>query len=137
MKKSLISTIQRDFKAQKKKEKHYLISALVAFIGTIFPWFAGGMGYFSVSVSGWNSWGYLSVISSLAILAIYLLPFFKIKLPEIFKDKNQEQKILSITLIAGPIMWLINSHFKFSYLGFGFYITTITAGYILYLVYKK
>lgn len=137
MTKSAQDIIKDDFKAKKTKDKHYLISALVALIGTFMPWFSGSMGYFSVSVSGWNSWGYLAVIASISILALYILPFFKVKLPTIFKDKIQEQKILSGALIASPIIWIFQIDFKLSLLGIGFYVTTIAAGYMLFLVHKK
>lgn len=130
--------IKEDFKSKKKAEKHYLIGALVALIGTILPWFSmGEKSFISVSVNGWNSWGYLSVVASAAILALYILPFFKIQIPKIFKNKAQEQKVLSGVMLAGPVMWLIETNFKLSYLGLGFYVTAFASGYVFYLIYKK
>lgn len=138
MQKTPLDTIQTDFQKKTTKEKNYLIATLAALIGTILPWFAmSAKGYFSVSVSGWNSWGYLSVIGSIAILALYIVPFLGIKIPEIFKNKAQEEKVLSGILVAGPILWLIETSFSFSSLGIGFYVTAIASGYLLYLVYKK
>ncbi len=129
--------IKNKFAKTPKRQKQILLGALAVFISTFLPWSSVSMGMLGgFSYSGWHSFGMLSVLASVGLILIWLLPILKIdfKLP----IKNLElQKYLVIAMFAGPLLWLFQSGFHFKYLGIGFWIALIASGITVASFFKK
>lgn len=136
-----MTDLKNIFQKESKQKKIILLSSAIAFVGTFFPWTSVplksiyvSMG--SISANGWHGAGYLCVLASLAIIALWALPRtgIKIKLPA---SEQSIEKILILAMLAGPVVWIINMDFNFEYLGYGIYISLIAAAFATYTVFKK
>jgi hypothetical protein len=129
------------FKRESKQKKTILMSAAFALIGTFFPWTSTELRSIFATIgryagNGWQGVGYLCVISSILILAMWILPIIgvKYKLPI---EEIKIQKVLVLIMLAGPVLWIINMNFNFEFLGFGVYISLVAGAIAAYAVFKK
>lgn len=122
-----MENLKKAFFAETKKHRVILISALAAFIGTFLPWVSISLGsvyrsFKGVSINGWHSVGYLTVLGSLAIMALWILPKVGVKYT-IRIDQSLLHKILAIVVLSGPVLWVVSSNFVFEFIGYGAYIS--------------
>ena len=125
------------FKKESCVKRRILLAAAVVFVATFFPWYSVEMSFLGgISYSAWSGCGVLTVIASLAILVIWALPLFKVKfklpLPAI-----QIQKILAVTMLAGPVLWIIRGGFHFAHIGLGLWIALIASIVAVQASFKK
>lgn len=126
--------LQSELKKEEPGRKYVVISALIAFAATFLPWFQ----YFGFSsANGWNRGGFLTVIGSLGLLALWTLPKLKIELPSFVKNPDLAEKLLTIAMLSGPVYVIINSNFHFSYFGIGLYIALLAGAGAVYFKFKK
>lgn len=131
-----MTNLVQEFKKEPKNQQYFLISALVAFIATLLPWVQVSIGVFgSISTNGWNGYGHLTAIGSLAILALWILNKSKVKLGLPIADKDLN-KILAIAILAGPIILLFQSGFEFSFMGLGFYLAILAGATTTYFAFQ-
>ena len=121
-----------------KNEKMLYGLALATLIATFLPWmdipFLGGsLG----GISGFRSVGFLTFIGSLGYLLWKLVPMAGVKIPKLGVKDEILLKILSGLMVAGPVLWLIQSGFAFGMIGFGLWIALITSGAFAYFTFKK
>ena len=124
--------IKQAFEKEPFAKRRVLFTATVAFIATFFPWysievgFLGGPSLEGFSYSAWSGSGLLTVFASLAILVIWALPLFNVKF-ELPLPAIQIQKILTIAMLAGPVLWIARGGFHFAYIGLGLWIALIVS----------
>jgi len=129
--------IKNSYVSHSSEDKMYLAGALLALIASFLPWISITYYGYSQSVNGWHGFGLLPIAVAVAILALWLLPLFKVDIPKIFPNRLIEKKVLSSALAAGPALYLISGFSSLSYLGFGFWLTVIAAALVLYSAWKK
>ena len=122
-----------NFQTMNKQRKFILIAALVGVIATFLPWVTvsfGGFGGFSVN--GFNGIG---ILVFLCLVASGILAFLG------DQTKPMEKTFWMITLIAGGLASLImvinflRAMGDISYIGIGFYLTTLAAIGVLVSAY--
>ena len=114
--------LKKSFEKEPKTRKYVLGSAAVAFISSFLPWISYSYGPLgSYSQNGWTRFGLITAFSSLALVLLWVLPRVGVK----FKLPAKEEvlyKVLAGMILAGAVLWLWDSAFSFSFMGFGFYI---------------
>ena len=135
-----MTNLKNLFHREPKHQKGILVSSAVALIATFLPWMSISFGKFGgfggVSASGWNGFGWLTVLGASAILALWLLPKFGAKI-ELLLKTEEVQKISAVAILAGPVINLIRHGFGFSYLGIGFYLALAAGAGVVYFTFKK
>ncbi|MFC1615585.1 hypothetical protein ACFL21_00445 [Patescibacteria group bacterium] len=124
--------IKKSFEKEPQSKKIILIAAAAALVATFLPWFKASLGEFgALSVNGWHSYGFITVIGSAGLVLIWLLPKLgvKYKLPA---KEDYIEKGLAIAIIAGPVLWLIDMGFDFSFVGLGLYLAVAAGGVATY-----
>lgn len=137
----IMEDLRKAFKKETKYKRKILILALIAFIGTFFPWASVNlrsiltkMGHYSAN--GWHGTGYLCVFASIILIALWVLPKagIKFKLPA---KEDSIEKILVVAMVAGPVLWIFNMNFKFQFIGYGTYVSLIASAVAVYTVFKR
>ena len=137
----VMEDLRKAFKKETKQKRIIIISSLVAFVGTFFPWTSvpfqsilSRMGHYSAN--GWHSVEYLCVFASIILIALWVLPKagMKFKLPA---KEDFIEKILVIAMLAGPTLWIFNMDFEFQFIGYGTYISLIASAIAVYTVFKQ
>lgn len=133
--------LKKSFEKEPKTRKIILVAALAGFVSTFFPWWSisidspfGDFGGFSAN--GWHRFGYLTGLSSLGIILMWLLPKVGVKFTLPAKEEVL-YKGLSIALLAGPVIWILDSSFDFSVMGVGVYIALAAGGISTYFTVVK
>jgi hypothetical protein len=128
-----IKHLKEELKKEPADQKYLVISALVAFLATLLPWYQ----FLAYSANGWSQSGFLCVLGSIGLIALWALPKLKIELPAFAKDKNLVEKILVIVMLAGPVLTIVQSSFRFSYFGIGLYLALLASVAAAYLKFQK
>jgi hypothetical protein len=132
-----VQDIKMNFQKAPKKQRQILLGALLVFVATFLPWSSVSMGMFGgFRVNGWQGVGMLSVLTSAGLILLWLLPTLEINLKLPIKTAEL-QKYLAIGMLAGPVLWLLQSGFGFNYLGLGFWLALVASGLTLSLFLKK
>lgn len=118
-----------------KQEKLLFVLAVATLIAVFLPWMsvpflAQSFGY---SISGFNSVGMLTFFGALAYLLWKILPLLNVKIPKINLPDLTIQKILGVGMLAGPALWIFNSGFELSLLGYGLWVALVASGIFVYL----
>jgi len=129
--------IKNSYINHSNEDKMYLAGALIALIASFLPWISITYYGYSQSVNGWHGFGLLPIAAAVVILALWLLPLFKISIPTIFPNRLIEKRVLSSALAAGPALYLLSGFSSLSYLGFGFWLTVIASALVVYSAWKK
>ncbi|MFA6992605.1 MAG: hypothetical protein WC269_05025 [Candidatus Gracilibacteria bacterium] len=128
--------LKKTFDKEPKGKKIVLVSAAAALISTFLPWYSLGFGY---SYNAWHSYGFLTVVASIALVLIWLLPKVGVKFKLPVKEDLLE-KVLAVVMLAGPVVWVIESNFMFELFGFGIYVALaagVAAVYFTFVGKKK
>jgi hypothetical protein len=128
--------LKKAWGSEKKETKIYVGLALVVFIASFLPWSAS-YGYLSYSLTAWVGTGYISILASIAIILLWALPIFGVKIPKIFSSKEQGKKILSSAILASPVIWFLQAFPHMRSLGIGLWITLVIGGYLVFISFKK
>ena len=128
--------IKKAWESEKKEIKVYVGLALVVLIASFLPW-SVSYGYLSYSLTAWNGIGYISILASLAIVLLWALPIFGVKIPKIFSSKEQGKKILSVAILVSPVIWFLKAFPYIGSLGIGLWITLAIGGYLVFVSFKK
>jgi len=135
-----MADLKKAFDKEPKSKRAILISAVIAFAATFFPWTGVSFGTLgSASVNGWHSYGLLTALGSLALVLVWLLPKLGVKFKLPAKEKQIDQ-IISIIILVGPILWIISSNFAFEFIKVGLYIALgagISAVYFSFKAKRK
>ncbi|MFH1284860.1 MAG: hypothetical protein ABIH78_04745 [Candidatus Peregrinibacteria bacterium] len=124
-----MSDLKTSFEKEPKSKKIILVAAAAAFISTLLPWFSISFGSFgAASVNGWHSFGLFTALSSLVLVLLWLLPKVGVKFTMPAAD-DVLNKILSVIMLAGPVIFILQDSFNFSFFGVGIYIA-LAAGVI-------
>ena len=127
--------LEESFRKEAQPKKVILVSSLVVFISTFLPWLSISFGGFgSVSTNGWHRFGILTVLGSIAMVLLWLLPKFGIDLSLSGKQVLVE-KIVALVMLAGPMAWLIDNSFEFAFMRAGFYLGLIASSVTVYFVF--
>ncbi len=134
--------LKKSFEKEPKTRKIILVAALAGFVSSFLPWWSisiespfGDFGGFSAN--GWHRFGYLTSLSSIAIILMWLLPKIGVKFTLPAKEEVL-YKGLSVALLAGPVIWILDSSFEFSVMGVGVYLALAAGGVATYFsVVKK
>ena len=129
--------IKKAWGSEQEETKVFVGLALLVFIASFLPWSASAYGYVSYSFNAWNGLGFISILSSLAIVLLWALPIFGVKVPKIFSDKEQERKVLSIAILVSPVIWFLKAFPYMGSLGIGLWITMAIGGYLVFVSFKK
>lgn len=127
-----MTDLQKAFRKESKNQQGILLSAAAAIIATFLPW-AGFLGF---SMNGWRGSGLLTVIGSVGLLALWLLPKLGVKLKLPVKN-IQAQQILSVLVLAGPVTSLLQAGFSLAYLELGFYLALLSGAGAVFFTFKK
>ncbi|MBU1089881.1 hypothetical protein KKF38_03765 [Patescibacteria group bacterium] len=129
--------IKQAFEKEPLAKRRVLLAAAVVFVATFFPWYSVEMGFMGgFSYSAWSGCGMLTVFASFAILAIWILPLFKVKF-KLPLPALQIQKILAVAMLAGPVLWIIQKGFHFAHIGLGLWIALIASIVAVRISFKK
>lgn len=134
--------LKKSFDKEPKSRKIILLSALAGLVSSFLPWWSisidspfGSFGGFSAN--GWHGFGYLTALSSIALLLMWVLPKVGVKFSLPAKE-DVLYKGLSIALLAGPVVWILDSNFEFSVMGVGVYLALAAGAAATYVsVIKK
>ena len=125
------------FKKEPPAKRRLLLAAAAAFVATFFPWYRVEMGFLGgFSYSAWSGCGLLTVLASLAILALWTLPLFRVKF-KLPLPALQIQKILALTMLVGPVLWIVRGGFHFAHIGLGLWIALIASIVAVRISFKK
>jgi len=129
--------LKNKFKKSPKKQRQILLGAMIVFISTFLPWSFSSIGVFGgFSYNGWHSFGMFTVLASVGLILLWLLPSFGVNLK--FPIKTIElQKYLAMVMLVGPMLWLFRSGFHFGYLGLGFWVALVVSTITLSIFFKK
>lgn len=120
-----------------KSKKMLLGCGLVALVSTFLPWYSVSFGPLGgVSLNGWHSYGFFTIFGSILLLLLWGLPHFGVKFTLPLKE-DLAYKILALAMLAGPILWLLESSFEFSIIGFGIYVAIASGAVGTYFAFKK
>ena len=78
----------------------------------------------------------LTTIASLAIVLNWLLPKVGVKYNLPWKEEIL-LKIFSVAMLAGPVLWIIDTSFSFSMIGLGVYLALVAGGVAVYYSFAK
>jgi uncharacterized membrane protein len=130
--------LKKAFIKETKEKRTILISAIIAFIGTFFPWTSVSMQSIFVRMGQYsaNGWQYLCILASLCLIALWVLPKagIKIKLPA---KEDFIEKILVLIMLLGPAFWIFSMGFELRFIGYGTYISLIASAIAVYTVFKQ
>ncbi|MFA6458339.1 MAG: hypothetical protein WCV72_03045 [Patescibacteria group bacterium] len=132
-----IKNLKDKFVKTSQIQKQILLGAVLAFASTFLPWSSVSIGMLGgYNYNGWHGYGRITVVASTALVLLWLLPRFgaELKLPI---QTFELQKYLAMAMLAGPLLWLLQSNFSFDYLGFGFWTGLIVSGFTLAIFFKK
>ncbi len=120
-------------------DKFPIILAAIILIFTFFPWASAswdyGYGYKGgYSYNGLHRFGILTFLGSIAFLLWRLLPMFNIKIPDLKMPDKTIEKIIAGVVLAGPVIWMIDSSFEFKYFGIGLWVDLILSAGFAYLL---
>jgi len=138
---NLTSFYMEDLKMKFKKEpvgrQRIVVAGLAGVVASFLPWWSISFGSFgSASVNGWHSYGMLTTIASLAIVLNWLLPKVGVKYNLPWKEEIL-LKIFSVAMLAGPVLWIIDTSFSFSMIGLGVYLALVAGGVAVYYSFAK
>ncbi|MBD3360601.1 hypothetical protein GF366_02240 [Candidatus Peregrinibacteria bacterium] len=132
-----MTDLKKSFEKEPKAKKIILVSAAAALVSTFLPWMSISFGTFaSAAINGWHRFGILTVLASIALILLWLLPKVKVK----FKLPAKEDmliKVLSVVMLAGPVIFIMDSRFEFAFLGFGLYIALAAGVVATYFAFAK
>lgn len=137
MQKTEVKDLKAKFAKAPKRQRQVLIGAAVTFIATFLPWSSVSMGMLGgFNYNGWHGVGLLTVLAAVGLILLWLLPLLGVnwKLPVSDADL---QKYLAMAMLAGPLLWLLQSSFGFAYLGLGFWLALIASGLTLAALFQK
>lgn len=118
--------------------------SIVVLIAMFLPWYGWDSGYFSASIDGFNSWGWLTFLGLLAVVAYFVIRNFlteSVKLPEMPVTDAQAYMIGGGVEVLGVVLFWLVSHQEGVLLGnlgvrFGLFvaliggIATVAGGYL-------
>ncbi|MDP2691388.1 MAG: hypothetical protein Q8O95_03240 [bacterium] len=145
-KSAVSSVIKKDLQKMQKTDKLLLLLALVTLVAVFLPWYSFGFGGvmkelapymagYQSSMNGLSSFGWLTFLGSLAYLLWKVLPVMKVKLPQMPTSDSNLHKILAVAMLAGPVIWMLQSGFAFGVFGFGFWIALVASAIFSYLTF--
>lgn len=133
--------LKKSFDKEPKSRKIILLSALAGLVSSFLPWWSisidspfGSFGGFSAN--GWHRFGYLTALSSIALILMWVLPKIGMKFSLPAKE-DVLYKVLSIALLAGPVIWILDSSFEFSVMGVGVYLALAAGAAATYFAVIK
>lgn len=132
------SKLKSSLKKAPQREKILHGLALATLVATFLPWmtipfFGGSLG----GVSGFNSVGFLSFIGSVAYLLWRILPMAGMKIPGVGMPDMSIQKIIAGLMLAGPVLWIVQSGFAFGMFGYGLWIALAASAGFAYYTFTK
>ncbi len=129
--------LKKKFEKEPVGKQRILIAGLIGVVASFLPWWSVSFGSFgSASMNGWHSYGLLTTIASLAIVLNWLLPKVGVKYKLPWKEEMM-LKVLSVAMLAGPVIWVINVSFSFSMVGIGVYLALVAGGIAAYYAFAK
>jgi len=129
--------LKKNFDKEPVGVKVVLAAAVAGVIASFLPWWSFSFGGFgSAAVNGWHSYGLLTSISSILIVLMWLLPKVGVKFSLPWNEKSLF-KVLSVAMLAGPVLWVIDSNFSFSFVGLGVYLALGAGGLATYYSFAK
>lgn len=132
-----MTDLQKAFEKEPKTKRMILGAAGVAFVSTFFPWASFSLGSFGgVSVNGWHSYGLLTALGSLAMILLWLLPKVGVKFKLPVKE-DALNKALPLVILAGSVLWLIDTNFEFGFAGIGLYVALAAGAVATLFTFKK
>ena len=130
------SKLQTSVKKAPKGEKMLYALALATLIATFLPWMS--IPFFGSSyggVSGFSSVGFLSFLGSLGYLLWKLLPMGGMSVPNFGMKDDMLNKVFAVLMLAGPVLWTVQSGFSFSYFGYGLWIALAASVGFAYFIF--
>jgi len=129
--------LKKKFGKEPVGRQRILIAGVIGVVASFLPWWSVSFGSFgSASMNGWHSYGLLTTIASLAIVLNWLLPKVGVKYKLPWKE-DLMLKVLSVAMLAGPVLWIINVSFSFSMVGLGAYLALVAGGVAAYYAFVK
>lgn len=130
-----------DLKSKFQKEpvgkRRIIIAGLAGVVASFLPWWSISFGSFGgASVNGWHSYGLLTTLAALAIVLDWVLPKLGVKYKLPWKEESL-LKVLSIVMIAGPVLWIIDVSFSFTTVGIGVYLALLAGLVAAYYAFAK
>lgn len=138
--------LKKNFDKEPVGVKVVLVAAVAGVVASFLPWWSIG-GLWGASVNGWHGYGFLTSISSVLIVLMWLLPKVGVKFSLPWNEKSLF-KILSVAMLAGPVLWLFSYYqqmsgvpsylgFSFSFVGLGVYLALGAGGAATYYSFAK
>lgn len=129
--------LKKKFDKEPVGKQRILIAGLLGVVASILPWWSVSFGSFgSASVNGWHSYGLITTIASLAIVLNWVLPKVGVKYKLPWKEEMM-LKALSVAMLAGPVLMIIDVSFSFSFVGLGVYLALVAGGVAAYYAFAK
>ncbi len=137
MQKTEVKDLKAKFAKAPRRQRQVLVGAAVTFIATFLPWSSVSMGMLGgFNYNGWHGVGLLTVLAAAGLILLWLLPLFGVNLKLSIPDADL-QKYLAMAMVAGPLLWFLQSGFGFAYLGLGFWLALIASGLTLAALFQK
>jgi len=130
------SKMQASVNKAQKGEKILYVLALATLIATFLPWMS--IPFFGSSyggVSGFSSVGFLSFLGALGYLLWEILPMGGMSMPDFGMKGDMKTKAFALLMLAGPVLWIVQSGFVFSYFGYGLWIALAASAIFAYMVF--
>lgn len=137
MPKTEVKDLKEKFAKAPKRQRQILIGAAVTFVATFLPWSSVSMGMFGgFNYSGWHGIGLLTVFASAGLILLWLLPLLgvSLKLPILTPEL---QKYLALAMLAGPLLWFLQSGFGFAYVGLGLWLALVSSALTVAIFFQK
>lgn len=129
--------LKKKFEKEPKGKQWILMAGLAGVIASFLPWFSMSLGSFgAASVNGWHSYGLFTTIAALLIVLNWILPKVGVKYKLPWKE-DALIKVLSVVMLAGPVIWIINVSFSFSTVGPGVYLALAAGAVATYFSFMK
>jgi len=129
--------LKKKFEKEPVGRQRIILAGLLGVVASFFPWWSMSFGSFgAASVNGWHGYGLLTTVAALLIVLNWLLPKVGVKYKLPWKEEGL-LKVLSIVMLAGPVLWIVNYNFTFATIGLGVYFALAAGAVAAYYAFVK